>query len=284
MEVTIEIPEEKISQNTVSQQSVKISANAARKSALKGHPLLADIKPGKSPSFQDLRFVELYDAAMTAAEQGGGTINMWQVNVTVGPLPTPDDLEHVQMLQLNGKWYSFTPCLKDRAAAAKDGLLGSFNTDWGRREAQEVEWREAHEKKRAEERAKKEAVWRQCRSNRSYARTENERLWGPELADAAWAYNAHNSHPEVKSHKVVAIAKTCLKFLANADALEGNLPDFQGMLNNKYLSRKVPTRLEEVWNQAKAMAEFIYRRVPVERAPGFYGKMPSTPVPSEDAE
>lgn len=219
-------------------------------------------------SAMDIRFVELYNAASEIARQGGGELFKWKTRITVGPFPSPSDTEHMQMLQLNGKWYSFTPCLKDRAIAARDGLMGSMCVDWGRFNAQVVDARERHEQQIAAKRKQHDmnAVWKAARKNRAY--NQCAALWGDELTPAIWRYNEGNAHHEVKQPGFAKTVRWALTWLRSADKAEGKLPPtIELALKNRYLSRCITTKADVFWALVVPCAEYLFRECPVDDSP-----------------
>lgn len=215
-------------------------------------------------SDMDIRFVELYNTAVEIAKRGGGEFQKWRTRITVGPMPSPSDLEHLNMLLLNGQWYSFTPCYKDRSAAAAAGLLGSMHIAWGKTGLEDVARRVSNQQA-WEALLKKRALYKERKdARRDKARQECTTLWGDELAPAIWEYNSGNHHPEVKRPGFVTTVRWALTWLRSSDLAEGKLPArLEDALNNRYLSRKIAEPTDAFWKQVVACAEYLYKACPV---------------------
>jgi hypothetical protein len=228
----------------------------------------------KNLSLYDIRFVELYNEASEIAKRGGGELCKWRTRIAVGPLPDPSDTQHVQMLRLNGKWYSFTPCLKDRATAARDGLMGSQCVNWGTFNCQVVEARIAHEQDL--QKLKMDAAWKKARKNKAYSQCES--LWGDELAPAIWRYNNDNAHPEVKQAGFAKTVRWALTWLRSSDKAEGKLPPtIAAALANKYLARGITTKADVFWALVVPCTEYLFVACPVPAAPWRDGHAPENP-------
>lgn len=228
-------------------------------------------------SAMDIRFVELYNEASALAKQGGGELCKWRTRIVVGPLPDPSDTEHVQMLLLNGKWYSFTPCLKDRAAAARDGLMGSMCVPWGVMNAQVVDARERHEAEVAEARKRDmDSRWHAAR--RKEAKLACRELWGEELFKAVWKYNADRKHQEIKSKGFAKTVVWALTWLRSSDKAGGKLPPtIEEALGNKFLAKGITTKADVFWRMVVPCTEYLYMACPVKPAPWKEGHAPENP-------
>lgn len=227
-------------------------------------------KTAKKLTFQDKRYNQLISTAKDAIKAGQTTIYLWGVSITVAP---GDDgaLENLMTLVLNGKRYSITDCLKDKAAVAKDGLLGSFCIEWGTRESQEVAAREAIAAKYAAEREQRKAEYMRQNECRKKAKAARKSAWG-QYADLIWAYNIRNAHPEVLHDSFRNDVLAAAKLLSSATAMNGKLPrDINFVLEHRIWRMKIRTRVQKFWEQVCDLAELIYESDPVDQ---FWDMLP----------
>lgn len=219
-------------------------------------------KNARKKTFQDRRFDELILHAKVAIREGNDKIYLYGNEITVAPGET-GDLENLMTLILNGKRYSITDCLKDKAALARDGLLGSYNVDWGERETMEVLAREDYERRIAEERAQNRAAREAQHKSRKTAKDARKEAWGI-WSDVVWAYNTWNAHPEIRHESFRHDVMSALSILRSADALNGKLNrNLSEVLQKRLLAARIHTRVQLFWEQVCDLAELLYAAEPI---------------------